>query len=242
MSNLLVVGNWKMNGSLQSNQALLQQLNTLTIASHIDVAICAPFVYLPQLNEILTERSIAIGAQDLSLHTHGAYTGEISASMLKDFDCHYVIVGHSERRQYHAETNAVVAQKAKLALAQAITPIICVGETLEQREAASTLAVIAEQFDAIKHVLTEAELAKVVIAYEPVWAIGTGLTATPEQAQAVHNFIRQQLGQHREVIRILYGGSVNSANAEALFAQPDINGGLVGGASLKFDEFAAMIT
>lgn len=241
MSKFLVVGNWKMNGSLESNKALLQQLCSAEVPSHVEVGICAPYVYLAQLQQLLRDSDIRIGAQNISIHNQGAYTGEISGSMLQDFACDYVIVGHSERRQYHSETNASVGQKAKAALQHGLTPIICVGETLEHREAASTLKVVEEQLVAIKKVLSEPELAKTVIAYEPVWAIGTGLTATPEQAQEVHAFIRQQLGQYRDNIKILYGGSVNSQNAQALFAQTDIDGGLVGGASLKFSEFSAII-
>lgn len=169
MSNLLIIGNWKMNGSLQSNEELLQQLTAIKIAHNVAVGICAPFIYLAQLQQIMSNSDIKMGAQDISVHEKGAYTGEISGSMLKEFACHYVIVGHSERRQYHGETNLLVAQKAKAALEQNITPIICVGETFEQREAGSTLVVVTEQLDAIKQVLSEAELSDTVIAYEPIW-------------------------------------------------------------------------
>lgn len=241
MQNSLIVGNWKMNGSLAANQELLSHLKDIDIPANVEVGICAPYVYLAQLQQELISSPITLGAQDLSVHIKGAYTGEISGSMLQDFGCRYAIVGHSERREYHKEGSALVGQKALAALQHNLTPIICVGETIEQREANQTLSIIAEQLAAVKQILGEDNLGKTVIAYEPVWAIGTGLTATPEQAQEVHAFIRQQLGAHAERIIILYGGSVNAKNAEQLFAQADINGGLVGGASLKADEFTAIV-
>lgn len=241
MLNSLIVGNWKMNGSLAANHDFLLQLNDLALPANVDAGICAPYVYLAQLQQQLNNSPVAVGAQDISVHIKGAYTGEVSGSMLQDFNCRYAIVGHSERREYHGESNALVGQKALAALQHDLTPIICVGETLEQREADKTLTIIAEQLTAVKQILGENKLAKTIIAYEPVWAIGTGLTATPEQAQEVHAFIRQQLGAHAQQIKILYGGSVSAKNAEQLFAQADINGGLVGGASLKVDDFAAII-
>ena len=240
MTDLLIIGNWKMNGSKATNETMLSQLSLATIPKNKKVGICAPFIYIEQLEHALAESDIAVGAQDVSVHSAGAYTGEISAAMLKEFCCQYVIVGHSERRQYHHESDALVAQKAKAALAAGLTPIICVGETLEQREAGDALAIIATQCNAITHVINGDDLARTVIAYEPVWAIGTGLTATPEQAQAVHQFIRQHLNLPK-TFKILYGGSVNGSNAKALFAHSDINGGLVGGASLKFEEFSLII-
>jgi len=241
MSDVLILGNWKMNGSLADNQALLNDLSAVDIPASVEVGICAPYVYFSQLQTLLKSSQISLGSQDISVHLKGAYTGEIAGSMLQEFDCQYVIVGHSERREYHGESNSLVAQKALAALQHGMTPIICVGETLEQRKAERTLDVIQEQLAAIKTVLSDNELAKCVIAYEPVWAIGTGLTATPDQAQEVHVFIRQQLGEHADSIKILYGGSVSSSNAKKLFEQADINGGLVGGASLKIADFTSII-
>jgi len=241
MLNTLIVGNWKMNGSLMTNQEFCSQLKDVQVPKNVDVGICAPHIYLPQLQMLLEKTDVTLGAQDMSVHIKGAYTGEISGAMLQEFDCRYVLVGHSERRQYHGESNRLVGQKALAASQHNLTPIICVGETLEQREAKQTLAVVAEQITAVKQIMGEAALASTVIAYEPVWAIGTGLTATPEQAQEVHAFIRAQLGEHSEKIKILYGGSVNPKNAKALLAQPDINGGLVGGASLKAINFGVIL-
>lgn len=240
MTDLLIVGNWKMNGSKAANAALLSQLSALAIPKNKTVGICAPYIYLAQLDQALAESDISVGAQDVSVHSAGAYTGEISAAMLKEFGCQFVIVGHSERRQYHHETDALVAQKAKAVITAGLTPIICVGETLDQRDSGDTLAIIASQCDAITEVIGKEELNRTVIAYEPIWAIGTGLTATPEQAQEVHQFIRRHM-KLPETFKILYGGSVNGSNAKALFAQDDINGGLIGGASLKFEEFSLII-
>ena len=239
MRRLLVVGNWKMNGSRAENTALLKSLIALAEGNQglAQMAVCVPFVYISDVKEQLSGSPIAFGAQDVSVHVAGAYTGEVSVAMLADFGCRYAIVGHSERRQYHYESNLLVAQKALSTIQGGLTPIICVGESLEQRESNNTLSVIAEQLQAIKSVLGTQALEKSVIAYEPVWAIGTGLTATPEQAQEVHQSIRQQLGDVAEKINILYGGSVKAANAADLFAQPDIDGALVGGASLIADEF-----
>lgn len=238
MRRLLVIGNWKMNGSKVDNQALLSAVKAQSESvSHADMAICAPFIYLPQLGDQLSETSINYGSQDVSVHVEGAYTGEVSASMLSDFGCRYTIVGHSERRQYHSESNLLVGQKALSTIQAGMVPIICFGESLEQREIGSALDVIGSQLQAVKSVIGDQGLLKSVIAYEPVWAIGTGLTATPEQAQEVHQFIRGKLGNIAEEISILYGGSVKAANAEDLFKQPDIDGALVGGASLDADEF-----
>ncbi len=238
MRRPLVVGNWKMNGSREQNTELLQSiLGLLPESEKVELAVCAPFVYIDQVSEQVANTSLALGGQDVSVHVSGAYTGEIAAPMLAEFGCRYAIVGHSERRQYHNESNLLVGQKALSAIQGGLTPIICVGESLEQREIGSALDVIGSQLQSVKSVIGDQGLAKSVIAYEPVWAIGTGLTATPEQAQEVHQFIREQLGSIADGISILYGGSVKAANAADLFAQPDIDGALVGGASLVAEEF-----
>ncbi len=238
MRRPLVVGNWKMNGSRQQNTELLQSiLEQLPESEKVELAVCAPFIYISQISGQIASASLALGSQDVSVHVSGAYTGEIAAPMLAEFGCRYAIVGHSERRQYHGESNLLVGQKALSAIQGGLTPIICVGESLEQREIGSALDVIGSQLQAVKSVIGDQGLAKSVIAYEPVWAIGTGLTATPEQAQEVHQFIREQLGSIADGISILYGGSVKAANAADLFAQPDIDGALVGGASLIAEEF-----
>lgn len=244
MKQKLIVGNWKMNGGLAANAALLQALKQgLAAGSKAGVAVAVPAIYIAQARAELDGSAIEVGAQDVSPHEQGAYTGEISAAMLRDFGVRYALVGHSERRQYHGETDAVVAAKAQRALAAGITPIVCVGETLEQREAGQTEAVVKRQLAAViqanGHCISE-----IVVAYEPVWAIGTGRTATPEQAQAVHAVLRAQLAAATEQaarIPLLYGGSMNAANAAQLLAQPDIDGGLVGGASLKAADFLQII-
>lgn len=240
----LIVGNWKMHGSLASNQALLTELLAgLPQPLSADVALCASAPYLAQLQTLLQGSPLVWGAQDVSAHEQGAYTGETSAAMLRDFACRYAIVGHSERRQYHAETDELVAAKAQRALGAGITPIVCVGETLAQREAGQTEAVVKRQLAAVIHALGHCS-GEVVVAYEPVWAIGTGRTATPEQAQAVHAVLRAQLHAataHGKRNRILYGGSMNAANATDLLAQPDVDGGLVGSASLQAAEFLKLI-
>lgn len=241
----LIAGNWKMNGSLAANQALLQSMldGLKGAAPSAEMALCAPAPYLAQMQLLLGGSPIAWGSQDLSAHESGAYTGEISAAMLQDFACRYAIVGHSERRQYHAETDATVAIKAQRALAAGITPIVCVGETLAEREADQTEAVVKRQLAAVVHAVAHCT-SEIVVAYEPVWAIGTGKTATPEMAQAVHAVLRKQLAaatQHPERVKILYGGSMNAANAASLLAQPDIDGGLIGGASLKAADFLQIV-
>lgn len=242
MRTPLVVGNWKMNGSINSNQALVQSLISQWQASNASLALCPPSVYLPQLNALLAKSPIALGAQDISQHSSGAYTGEIAADMLKEFGCTMAIIGHSERRQYHHESDLVVAEKCLAALAAGITPIVCVGESLEQRQADQSIAVVCAQVQqVIDHVGLD-KLQGVVIAYEPIWAIGTGLTATPAQAQEVHAAIRAQLQTLADVTPILYGGSVKPDNAEALFAEADIDGALVGGASLDANDFIAIAT
>lgn len=240
MPQKFVVGNWKMNGSKADNTALLGALKSLNADdTSATVVVCPSYVYLGQASELLEGHMIQFGAQDVSLQAKGAYTSEISASMLVDMGCKYVIVGHSERREYHDETDSDVANKAQIAIDAGLTPIVCVGETLEQREAEQTLSIVGEQLNAVKNVVGD-NLSKIVIAYEPVWAIGTGLTATPEQAQEVHAFIRSELGGSGGDIAILYGGSVKAGNAADLFAQKDIDGALVGGASLVADDFIAI--
>jgi len=241
MRRKLVVGNWKMNGSRVANADLLAALKEAS-PWDADVAVCAPAPYLGEVALSLQGEAIAWGAQDCSAHESGAYTGEVSASMLHEFGCRYVIVGHSERRAYHAESDQLVADKAKIALAHKLTPIVCVGETLTEREAGHTDAVVKRQLSVVIHTLAQC-ISQVVVAYEPVWAIGTGKTATPEQAQAVHALLRAQLKaatSHADEMRILYGGSVKGDNAATLFAQADIDGGLIGGASLKAADFAAI--
>ena len=242
MRRKLVVGNWKMNGSRAANAALLAELLAAHAAWQCDAAVCAPFPYLSQLGELLAGTPIGWGAQDCSAQASGAFTGEVAASMLAEFGCRYVIVGHSERRALHAEPDQLVADKAKAALAHQLIPIVCVGETLTQREAGETDSVVKRQLSAVIHTLAHC-ISQVVVAYEPVWAIGTGLTASPEQAQAVHALLRAQLRAATEkagAMQILYGGSVKADNAATLFAQPDIDGGLIGGASLKAADFAAI--
>jgi len=241
MRKKLVVGNWKMHGSRASNAELL---NGVLAAGPLpcEAAVCVPFVYLPDTAESLAGSAISWGAQDVSAHERGAYTGEVSSAMLREWGCRYAIVGHSERRAHHVENDPLVAAKAKAALAHGLTPIVCLGETLEQREAGQTEAVVKRQLSVVIQILGPCT-AEMVVAYEPVWAIGTGRTALPEQAQAVHAVVRAQLKaatQRAEAMKILYGGSVKPDNAAALFAQPDIDGGLIGGASLQISDFLAI--
>jgi triosephosphate isomerase len=237
----LVVGNWKMHGSRPANAELLDGILQARPYG-CDVALCVPFPYLSETAVQLAGSDIRWGAQDCSAHAQGAYTGEVSAAMLSEFGCRYAIVGHSERRAMHGETDAIVADKAKAALARGVTPIVCVGETRAQREAGQTDDVVKRQLSVVIHALAHCA-GEMVVAYEPVWAIGTGLTATPEQAQAVHALLRAQLkaaAPQADRMKILYGGSVKPDNAASLFAQPDIDGGLIGGASLKAAEFVAI--
>jgi len=242
----LIVGNWKMNGSLAANEALLQglQQGLESTDQSVLVAVCASAPYLSQLQRLLGQGPVAWGAQDVSAHESGAYTGEVSAAMLREFACRYAIVGHSERRQYHGETDELVATKAQRALAAGITPIVCVGETLTERDAGQTEAVVKRQLAAVIHTVGHCS-SEIVVAYEPVWAIGTGRTATPEQAQAVHHVLRAQVAAATvnadKRVHILYGGSMNAANAATLLAMPDIDGGLIGGASLKVPDFLQII-
>ncbi|MEZ7849065.1 MAG: triose-phosphate isomerase [Polaromonas sp.] len=245
----LIAGNWKMNGSLAANEALLSALaGGLPKALSCDVAVCIPAPYFAQFQALAGMMpglaAVALGAQDVSSQSAGAFTGEVSAAMLKDFACRYAIVGHSERRQCHGETDALVAAKAQQVLAVGITPIVCVGETLAEREAGQTTEVVKRQLAAViqanGHCISE-----IVLAYEPVWAIGTGKTASPEEAQAVHAVLRAQLAaatEHASRVKIIYGGSMNAANAATLLAQPDIDGGLIGGAALKAADFLSIVS
>ena len=240
----LVAGNWKMNGSLAANLALVQALRQGVGQPACDVAVCPPSVYLGQLQQLLAgQTAIALGAQDLSQHEGGAFTGDVSATMLKDFGVRYAIVGHSERRQHQGETDLQVALKVRRALAAGITPIVCVGETLREREEGLTEFIVKRQLSAVLHLNGHA-INETVVAYEPVWAIGTGQTATPAQAQSVHAVLRAHLraaGAQAEHVRILYGGSMNAGNAAELLAQPDIDGGLIGGAALKAPDFLTIV-
>jgi triosephosphate isomerase len=239
----LIAGNWKMNGSLEANEALVRALVAGLADVACEVAICVPAPYLAQVQVLKAGSRLELGAQDVSQHAGGAFTGELSAPMLREFGVRFAIVGHSERRQYHGETDALVAQKAKTALAHGITPIVCVGETLAQREAGQTEAVVQGQLAAVIQA-NGPGTGGIVVAYEPVWAIGTGKTASPGEAQQVHALLRRQLAAatgHSRRVPILYGGSMNAANAASLLAQPDIDGGLIGGASLKAADFLRIV-
>lgn len=243
MKKKLIAGNWKMNGSLAANEALVKALLAGLPAQPCEVALCVPALYLAQLQTLVAGSRIELGAQDISMHESGAYTGELSGAMFKEFGVRYAIVGHSERRQYHGETDQLVAAKAKTALASGVTPIVCVGETLAEREAGKTEEVVKRQLAAVIHENGHC-ISEIVVAYEPVWAIGTGKTASPEQAQQVHGVLRAQLkaaSAQADRIHILYGGSMNAANAAQLLGQPDIDGGLVGGASLKAPDFLSIV-
>ncbi|WP_019530764.1 triose-phosphate isomerase [Dasania marina] len=245
MRRKLVVGNWKMHGSQELVHSLLTGLQAqATQGDFADTAVCPPAVFLAQAATLLTDGRIALGAQNVSQHEQGAYTGEVSAPMLAELGCRYVIIGHSERRALFAETDALIAEKFIAAQAAGLTPILCLGESLQQRESGQALAFVAEQLTAIIDKVGIAAFDKAVLAYEPIWAIGTGVTASPEQAQAVHQHLRAVLAQYSEpaavALQILYGGSANAANAALLFAQPDIDGALVGGASLKVDDFSVI--
>ena len=241
MRRKLVAGNWKMHGNHSANAELLAGIAGARPFA-CDVAVCVPFPYLSETAVALAGTDLRWGAQDVSAHAQGAYTGEVSAGMLAEFGCRYAIVGHSERRQYHAETDQQVADKAKAALARGLTPIVCVGETLAEREAGATETVVKRQLSAVIHALGHCA-GEMVVAYEPVWAIGTGKVASPEQAQAVHAVLRAQLKAatpHADTMKILYGGSMKPDNAASLLCQADIDGGLIGGASLKLADFVAI--
>jgi triosephosphate isomerase len=245
MRRKLVVGNWKMHGSRSGNAALLSAIVAGLGEAQAACAVCVPAPYLAQCEAALSGSPVGWGAQDVSAHAGGAFTGEVSAAMLADFGCRYVIVGHSERRAYHAESDELVAKKAVAALGAGITPIVCVGETLAQREAGQTVEVVSAQLGAVLTLLDAGAVSGIVLAYEPVWAIGTGKTATPEMAQQVHAQLRAQLKQKNAdaagAVQILYGGSMKPDNAGELMAQPDIDGGLIGGASLKAADFLAIV-
>ena len=245
MRKKLVAGNWKMHGGIEQNRDLLSKIVTGTVG--IDKAtctVCVPYPYLSQVHSLLKDTRISWGAQNISQYDKGAYTGEVSAMMLNDFCCHYVIVGHSERRTLYGEDSHTVSLKFKAALNVGLVPILCVGETLDQREAGLTEQVVGEQLDAVIELVGVGALADSVLAYEPIWAIGTGKTATPQQAQDVHVFIRNRIASHDVKIaaelQILYGGSVKANNAAELFAMSDIDGGLIGGAALLADEFISI--
>lgn len=243
MRNRLVVANWKMNGSLEANAEWAKAFFSLG-DSGCDTAVCAPHAYLLQMAALLKDSAVALGAEDVSEYAVGAYTGEVSASMLSDVGCRYVIVGHSERRALFGDTDERVALKTKAALAAGLNPIVCVGETLKERESSQTLRVVAGQMAAVIREVGAENFARCTLAYEPVWAIGTGKSATPEIAQQVHAALRTELALHSadlaQKVRILYGGSVKPNNAAALFAMPDIDGGLIGGAALKAEDFHAI--
>jgi len=246
MRRMLIAGNWKMNGTLTETEGLIKALlDGDSKSERADVLVCPPFPSLETAARLLQGSHIALGGQDMSEHEKGAYTGEVSAAMLLTVGATFVILGHSERRQYHAESNQLVNAKARRALAAGLTPIICIGEMLEEREAGQTEAVIDCQVDGSLAGFGGDVLRKTVIAYEPVWAIGTGKTATPEMAQEVQAFVRKKLAAidaaAADTVPILYGGSVKPSNAAELLSQPDIDGALVGGASLKADDFMAII-
>jgi len=252
MRRKLIIGNWKMNGSRDSISTLLSGIvaglaakPAQAVVQPAEVAVCAPAPYLAQCQQQLAGTPVAWGAQDVSAYAAGAYTGEVAASMLNDFGCRYAIVGHSERRAYHGETNETVAQKTLAAVTAGLVPVVCIGETLAEREAGHTNVVVCAQLQAVMDVLETPLLAKIVLAYEPVWAIGTGKTATPAMAQEVHAQLRKQLAsRNAEVaqgVQILYGGSMKPDNAKELMAQPDIDGGLIGGAALKAADFLDII-
>jgi triosephosphate isomerase len=239
MRTPLVAGNWKMHGNRTSNRALLEAVVAgIQGQDGVECAVCVPFPYLGETAGQLANTGLKLGAQNLSEHSQGAFTGEVSAAMLKDFGCHYALVGHSERRQLYGETDAAVAAKFAAAAGQGITPVLCLGETLAEREAGRTEEVVGRQLEAVFRSNEKTLFEKAVVAYEPVWAIGTGRTATPQQVQEVHSFLRNKLFP---VTRLLYGGSVKKENAAALFALPDVDGGLIGGASLVASDFVEIV-
>jgi triosephosphate isomerase (TIM) len=245
MRKILIAGNWKMNGSV----SMVNELITGVVAgannlSNVETAVCPPYLYIPMVSEATKDSNVAVGSQNISTESSGAFTGEISTDMVKDFSCKYSIIGHSERRTLYNESDDLVAEKFKVVKASGLIPIFCIGETLEEREADKTESVVARQLDAVSNLNGNDAFSGCVIAYEPVWAIGTGKTASPEQAQSVHAFIRQHISQlnaeNADKVQILYGGSMNPGNAKDLLSQKDIDGGLIGGASLKSDDFMAI--
>jgi triosephosphate isomerase len=245
MRQKIVAGNWKMHGSRAANAPLIEAIVATVTSERVGCVICPPHVYLHDAARALRGGAVALGAQDLCAEAGGAFTGEVSGAMLRDVGCAYTLVGHSERRTLFGESSALVARKLAAALGAGLIPILCVGEQLAEREAGRTEQIVATQLEAITQLSGIQPLGGAIIAYEPVWAIGTGRTATPEQAQEVHAFIRQRIGAEDAKIaaglRILYGGSVKAANARDIFAMPDVDGGLIGGASLKADEFLAIV-
>ena len=246
MRRPIVVGNWKMHGTRAENARLIEELGAQYPPDPAaDCVVCPPLVYLQEVGRLLRDTPIRLGAQDVCADTQGAFTGEVSAAMLKDVGCEYAIVGHSERRLLYRESDQLIARKFGAALSKGLVPILCVGEQLAEREAGRTREIIARQLDVVLELCGAAALEQAVVAYEPVWAIGTGRTATPEQAQDVHAFIRARIGERDARIaaatRIVYGGSVKAGNAAEIFAMPDVDGGLIGGASLKADEFLTIL-
>ena len=240
----LIVGNWKMNGSLAVNAELLDDVRSGLSGISCDLGVCVPFPYLAQCQMLLDQTDVFLGAQDVSSHAVGPYTGQVSTRMLLDFGCRYAIIGHSERRDFCGETDDVVAEKVQRALAGGLKPIVCVGETLEEKEDGRTQEIVERQINAVLRVLEDKEICDLIVAYEPIWAIGTGKTPTPEEAEAVHAMIRRLLAgrnpEARDTVRILYGGSMKPSNAESFLAMPDIDGGLIGGAALKAEDFLAI--
>ena len=241
MRKTIVAGNWKMNASKETVSSLIEGILSGMNEVSSEVIVCAPFPYLSQVESLINNSKLMLGAQNLNINPAGAFTGEVSADMIKDFGAQHVIVGHSERRSLYGETNAIVAEKTKAAIGAGLTPLLCVGESLEDRESGKTEAIVEEQINAVIDLIGIEAFDQVIIAYEPVWAIGTGLTASPEQAQTVHLFIRNLLANSSEKIAkrtpILYGGSMNAANAADLISCSDIDGGLIGGAALKAEDF-----
>ncbi len=244
MRTKFVAGNWKMHGSLAANRQLLADILAGLHETRAEVAVCVPFPYLAQVQTILAGSKISWGAQNVSEHAQGAYTGEVAAAMLQDFGCRYVLVGHSERRALYGESDEAVAARFASAMEAGLTPILCVGETLSERESGITAEVVTRQLDAVIHRSGISALSRAVVAYEPVWAIGTGKTATPQQAQDVHAMIRARVARDdagvAQILKILYGGSVKPGNARELFAMHDIDGGLIGGAALVAADFLAI--
>lgn len=245
MRRTLIAGNWKMNGSSSSIETLINGLKDgLSEVTNADMAVCPPSIYLPLVKDLIGDAAIALGSQNVCDQESGAFTGEIAPSMLKEFNCQYALVGHSERRSLYSESDELVASRFAMARNSGLTPVLCIGETLEEREAGITEQVVSRQLDAVIDTQGIEAIADSVIAYEPVWAIGTGKTASPEQAQEVHAYIRNKLSALdvavAEKVQILYGGSMNAANAKELLSQPDIDGGLIGGASLKPADFLAI--
>lgn len=245
MRKNIVAGNWKMNKSLQEGIELAKAVNEKVTVNNTEVIMCTPFIHLSEVGKVINKKNVFLGAQNCANKESGAYTGEVSVDMIKSTGATHVILGHSERRAYYGETNALLAEKTKLALAKGLTPIFCIGEVLEEREAGKHFEVVKTQLNEGLFGLSADDFGKIVIAYEPVWAIGTGKTATPEQAQEIHKVIREHIASKygkavADNTSILYGGSCNASNAKQLFSNPDVDGGLIGGASLKADDFIAI--